>query len=328
MLDVRNADAFIIFYEENNGTQKLILVDAGRYSNGEKIFNHLKKYYPNRTVDLAIVTHCDNDHFGGFIYLLENGCKIIRFWINVPKIHKAKVKFENNVDLDSVYSVYIEEETKNLIRLIEDKKIKHFEKFASEKTVSDFPFFHILGPTKDYYESLMPKFGFTECQSIESETTKCFSEETLSQALDDAYDDNSPHNKSSIIFTFEPEAGKKYLFMGDANKEAFDKIPESLKEQYAKDVFWLKIPHHGSKHNLDSEMIEFIKPKVAYVSTAKTRKYLLMGIVKNLSKIGCELYSTHENHGNFLHVEFDERSGYSRAEPFNQKQIIERQGDY
>ena len=330
MLDVGNADAFIISYEEDNGKQKLVLIDAGRYSDGEKIKNHLKKYYLNRTVDLAIVTHCDNDHFGGFIYLLENGCKINRFWINDPKMYEDNMDLSNCDDFDSVYfiddkedvdsddpySIDIDGETKNLIKLIEDKKIKHCEKFASEKTDADFPFFHILGPTKEYYEALLIESRFEELQSVNSETRKCLSEKSLSPALDDADDDTSSHNKSSIIFTFEPETGKKYLFMGDANREAFDKIPESLKKRYAKNVFWLKVPHHGSKHNLDSEMIEFIKPKVAYVSTAKINKYLSRPTVKALSEIGCELYSTHEKHTNFLHHGFDKRSGYSRAEPF------------
>lgn len=340
MLNVENADAFIIFYEEDDGDKKLVLVDAGRYSNGEKVKKHLEKYYPGESVDLAIVTHCDEDHFGGFVYLLENGCKIENFWINVPKMHKDKLKFtnddlddtksiddmfnnlcsdeEDDVDWDNVYSVG--GETKNLFKLIESKKIKCSEKFALEKEGSNFSFFHILGPTRDYYESLLSEFKFKSCQSAESETRKCFDEEkTLSPALDNADDDASSYNRSSIIFTFEPESGKKYLFMGDANREAFDNIPKSLKERYAKDVFWLKVPHHGSKHNLDSEMIEFIKPKVAYVSTENIDNHLSMATVNALSKIGCRLYSTHENRSDFLH--HGKRSGYSHADPFNQKQL-------
>lgn len=325
MLEVQDADAFIIFYEEVNGDKKLVLVDAGRYSNGEEISNHLKKYYPNKNVDLAIVTHCDEDHFGGFVYLLENNFPINCFWINIPKNHKDCVKIKNAKDLDCVYSTDVNGRTKNLIELLKSKNIKHFEKFASENTDDDFPFFHIIGPTKQYYESLLLQFRFDKKISpeiIEAVNKGNFSSrESLSSAIDNAEDDKSAHNKSSIIFTFEPELDKKYLFMGDANKESFNEIPDDLKEKYAQDVFWLKVPHHGSDHNLDSEMISYINPKVAYVSTAKIDKYLSMETVNALSKIGCKLYSTHKEHCNFLHNGFDGRSGYSATEPFNQKQL-------
>lgn len=325
MLDVQDADAFIIFYEETGGDEKLVLVDAGRYSDGEKISNHLRKYYHNKSVDLAIVTHCDEDHFGGFVYLLENDYPVSRFWMNIPKNHENCLNKKNNKNLNSVYSTDVDGKTKNLVELLESKKNKHFEKFASEKAVLDFPFFHIIGPTKEYYESLLPQFRF--CKKISSEIieavkdTSFYSDENFSHALDGAEDDNSAHNKSSIIFTFEPELEKKYLFMGDATRKAFDKISKSLREKYAKDVFWLKVPHHGSDHNLDSEMISYINPKVAYVSTAKIDKYLSIGTVNALSQIRCKLYSTHKKHCNFLHHGFDGRIGYSVAEPFNQKQL-------
>lgn len=331
MLDVQDADAFIIFYEDSTGANKLVLVDAGRYSNGEKIRNHLTKYYPNKNVDLAIVTHCDEDHFGGFVYLLENNYPINHFWINIPKNHKDCLSKKNGKNLDSVYSTEVDDETKNLVELLESKNINHFEKFASENTDDDFPFFHILGPTKKYYESLLLQFRFDK--KISSAILKAvkdkrfYSNESFSPALDNAEDDSSAHNKSSIIFTFEPKPEKKYLFMGDANKESFNEIPNDLKEKYAQDVFWLKVPHHGSDHNLDSEMISYIQPKVAYVSTAKIDKYLSMGTVNALSKIGCKLYSTHKEHCNFLHNGFDERSGYSAAAPFNQKQLEKSDGE-
>lgn len=323
MLDVQDADAFIIFYEENSRNTKLILVDAGRYSDRNKIATHLRKYYPHKSIDLAIVTHCDEDHFGGFVYLLEKNYSIKQFWINIPKNHKDKTSIENNKDLDSVYSTDVNEKSLNLIELIESKKIPHYEKF-SYSCVLEYPYFHILGPTKEYYGSLLSGFRFgkkipSEIISVLSEESKF--EKSLSPALDNADDDNSAHNRSSIIFTFEPERGKKYLFMGDANKEAFDHIPEEIKERYAKDVYWLKVPHHGSEHNLDSDMVEFIQPKIAYVSTAKIDKYLSRATVNALSSIGCKVYSTHKDRSNFLHNGFDGREGYSPAVPFNQKQL-------
>lgn len=55
----------------SNLDYQIEMLDAGRYSDGKKILNHLNKYYAGKSIDLAIVTHCDEDHFGGFVYLLE-----------------------------------------------------------------------------------------------------------------------------------------------------------------------------------------------------------------------------------------------------------------
>ena len=74
MLDVADADAFIVYVVVDGDVgleEKLILVDAGRYCDGDKILSHLNKYYSGFNIDLAIVTHCDDDHFGGFIRILE-----------------------------------------------------------------------------------------------------------------------------------------------------------------------------------------------------------------------------------------------------------------
>lgn len=65
MLSVGAADCFIIYYTDSKGCNKLILVDAGNYKDGQNIINHVRKYYSNPIIDLAIVTHPDADHFGG-----------------------------------------------------------------------------------------------------------------------------------------------------------------------------------------------------------------------------------------------------------------------
>lgn len=71
MLSVGAADSFIIYYIDSKGNHKLILVDAGAYNDGQNIINHIRKWYPNHVIDLAIVTHPDDDHFGGFVKMLE-----------------------------------------------------------------------------------------------------------------------------------------------------------------------------------------------------------------------------------------------------------------
>ena len=96
MLDVKAADAFLIHAFIENGTGELeyvVLVDAGNEGDGTKILNHLNTYYTKKYVDLAICTHCDSDHYGGFKELIAEHIKptssfeIKQFWVHDPYKH-------------------------------------------------------------------------------------------------------------------------------------------------------------------------------------------------------------------------------------------------
>lgn len=343
MIDVGAADAFIIHYNISDDTCYNILVDAGNYSDGEKIAKCFNKWYPNEDIDLAIVTHPDNDHFGGFIKLIEmidskdkNAINIKKFWINDPgngHINKDEVKWNSkqgsiNVKARSVYDLD-ETGTKNLITLLlKHPNIVFEEKFAEPgiadgkgtyvpKRDMDFPHFLILGPTKKYYESLIPNFRNDKLNFFSNEDDSTYDEkldlrrngESLSQYLDDAQEDTSTHNRSSIIFIFEPTIGNKFLFTGDASVESFEQMYESG-YNYTKNVKWLKLPHHGSKHNLNSKLLRHFNPEIAFASAEKYEKWLNKCVVNALNKLGTEVYSTHQG-GSKLYN--GNREGYSNA---------------
>jgi len=136
----------------------------------------------------------------------------------------------------------------------------------------------------------------------------------LSKTLDSAKDDASAHNQSSIVFLFKPKEGEKYLFTGDAGRDAFNHVPQNL-INYFKGVSWIKVPHHGSKHNLDSTIIKHVNPKVAYISTEKQGKYLNRCTVNALKNNGTKVYSTSQNRSSILHHGIDNREGLATMEP-------------
>jgi beta-lactamase superfamily II metal-dependent hydrolase len=343
MLNVGSADALIIYYIDEYNKGRLVLVDAGNYSDGQTIIDHIYKYYSISVIDLAIVTHPDDDHYGGFIKMLEklsdgdgDAIRIEKFWINDPgnnHVDKNEVKWITkqhsvNVRARSVYDLIDHD---NLIDLIDSLSISRSEKFAeifeSQSGRLIFPStdrytcFKIIGPTKNYYEKLVPDFRNDELNFFAKEDDSSYSPRMdiqngncLSPTLDQATDDTSVHNQSSIIFLFEPENGDKYLFMGDAGRYAFNNIPNHLKNKI-KGVRWLKVPHHGSKHNLDSAMINWIKPKTTYISTERIGNYLSQCTVNALKRVGCSVYSTHKEKSSFLHKGIWKRDGYSTAIP-------------
>lgn len=335
MLDVKAADAFLIhaFVDKGNGTEweYVVLVDAGNEGDGEKIYNHINKYYEQTYIDLVIITHCDSDHYGGMQYLIakhndENDkFSIKKVWVHDPF---------NHVDVDDVKYIRKEETLKdrlnaayafsdggNLLDLLDKANIKRKEVFKGD--TYDALNITVLGPDKDYYESLIPDFrvilDFKEEQDDEDEynALACFSEtedEFYSKALEDAYDDKSKVNQSSIVFLFETDNGKM-LFTGDAGKEALHRIVDADKNNVIANIKWLKVPHHGSKHNLDNAIISHLKPKVSFISTEKIKKYANQCTINALKKEG-NVYSTHQDRNSLCHKKnTPNREGYSTAQP-------------
>lgn len=340
MLSVGAADAFILYVIDNQNEGYLILIDAGNYNDGDKIIKHIRKYYSNPVIDLAIVTHCDDDHYGGFVRMLEKLKKgerdaigIGQFWVNDPgknHIYVDDVKYINNQPAvnNRARKVY-DCNGLNLLELIDYLEIDRMEKFAISikdangkltKPVPDrvFNFLYIIGPTKAYYEELIPKFRddikYKESDNMYNESADSPTDDSLSPTLDATDDDSSAHNQSNMIILFQPHENKKYLFMGDAGRDAFNHIPMPHKS-LIENIQWLKVPHHGSKHNLDTMMIKWIKPKVAYISANSNDEYANRCTINALKRTKCKVYSTHRDHSNFIHNQIGEREGYSTATP-------------
>ena len=340
MLSVGAADTFILYVIDTQNNEHLILIDAGNYKDGDKIINHIRKYYNNPVIDLAIVTHCDDDHYGGFVRMLEklsNGDRdaitIRQFWVNDPgknHIDVNDVKYVNSrpVVNNRAREIYNCRDL-NLLELIDSLRIPRTEKFAESinngyglppiiRPDFHFTFLYIIGPTKAYYEELIPKFRddlkYKESDNMYNESTDIATNDSLSPTLDAADDDSSAHNQSSMIVLFQPQENKRYLFMGDAGRDAFNHILTPHKSLIEK-IQWLKVPHHGSKHNLDSGMIKWIKPKVAYISANSNDEYANRCTIKALKCSGCNVYSTHKDHRNFIHKQIGKREGYSTAIP-------------
>lgn len=205
--------------------------------------------------------------------------------------------------------------------MIDSAGIERIEVFAGN--YFDEPKITIISPTKDYYESLLPKFRnrlnfhwawevFEE--NMYSTEGDAPDETTLSKTLDDATDDASAHNQSSIVFLLETDEGQKFLFTGDAGRDAFNHVPQDLLGKF-KGVTWMKVPHHGSKHNLDSNIIKHVNPKIAYISTEKQGKYLNRSTVFALKKNGTKVYSTSQNRSTIRYGAIKEREGWTKIEP-------------
>lgn len=167
MLGVGAADALLVRFFDENDKAYIILVDAGNYCNGETIAKFVKERYNTFQIDLAICTHCDDDHFGGFIFLLEDmknnpqtSVDIKKFLINDPGLHITQndVKYYQNLDnvRKEARSVY-DGHGNNLLELIWDlsrkRRLSYSEAFSDGYNSEFDGLIDILGPSTEYYRT-------------------------------------------------------------------------------------------------------------------------------------------------------------------------------
>lgn len=334
MLDVKAADAFLIhafINHEGMEHEYVILVDAGNEGDGKKILNHINTYYNQKYVDLAICTHCDSDHYGGFKELIAEHSKrtssfeIKQFWVHDPYQHvdvdDVKYVRKEQTLRDRLNAAYAFNDGSSLLDLIDNAGISREEPFTG-KEYAPLNIF-VLGPDEDYYESLIPDFrvdlDFKDEQLDDSYTgfNKIFfktEDEFFSKSLENANDDPSKVNQSSVVFAFAP-GNDIFLFTGDAGRDALKRVISIDGEATLKNVKWMKIPHHGSKHNLNNAIISYFHPSTSYISTEKYGKFANVCTVNALKKVG-DVYSTHKDRQSLWHHEgMPDRENYSTATP-------------
>lgn len=322
MLNVGNADAIILRYFNNQGTEYVVVIDAGNKNDGKKVVDQINRFTVQKYIDLAICTHPDNDHIGGFFYVIEN-MQINRFWIHDPANHvdiqevrkaisEASLTRKMNKITESI------DNNINLLDFIKRKGILHEEPFRGLKHPS-IPL-TVLGPTIPFYENLLKTFRsvdglFLEESILENDILDDYLTESLSEVLDED-DDKSSENNSSAIIAFHPENGKKYLFTSDAGPIALQPVLDGFFE-WTKGLDWLDVPHHGSKKNLNSKLIAHFAPKTAFVSGKGKRKYPSPAVVNALKAVGSNVYSTAKSGGNLLLSEdMIGREGYGPTESY------------
>lgn len=257
--------------------------------------------------DLVICTHYDLDHIGGLKKIAAHYDENIgEVWIHKPNLLVETVNLasflkgqqllvENrDPEVDALKSaalatgaekymdVVLESysDMTELVRYLEKINVKVKEPFP-DLELSGWPEIKVLGPTLKFYNSkldeLKPKrILLTEMKNMATESAneqlKSLALEAKSTLTPCQILDNK--DKSGVTAVNQVSAiieitvgGKKYLFTGDANIDSFENIPDY--KNALKNIYWLKVAHHGSNNNSNSELIGIMSPKLAYISGKK-----------------------------------------------------------
>ncbi|HTF17411.1 MAG TPA: MBL fold metallo-hydrolase [Chryseolinea sp.] len=262
----------------------------------------------NESIDLWIITHIDDDHIGGILRFIQD--ETLRKGFDL-----SKTIFWYNA-WHSDYPVKLSKSTQKSV----DQGIRLREFLKSESILPESITNHtrldfygatitVLSPRQDQLGELFIKWQKGEARLIEKKRdTKKASEETDYDSLIQDFDvnafseDNSKENGSSIAFILSHQ-GKSVLFCADAHPSA---VCRSLKElNYSESnrlvLEAMQVPHHGSKHNTNSEIIKlidtnrFVISANGYNRSALPNKETLARIIHHCGKPEPEFYITHQN---------------------------------
>ncbi len=317
----KGGDAIALRYGKLDGTrseQTVIVIDGGTKESGENLVKHIQEYYKTGQVNLVISTHPDADHSSGLTVVLEN-LKVDNLWMHRPWEHAQDIKdaFKNGRITGKGLKVSIKKSLENAYEL---ETIAGKEGIPIREPFSDFSKkgdqLIILGPSEEFYEDLLPNFRETpepkeavawpeKLVILVKEVVKWITETWGMETLTDPEEgETSAENNTSTILLL-PLNGKMFLFTSDAGTEALNNAinkAESLGIDL-REVGFLQIPHHGSKHNIGPTMLNHIigqklreqkHLKTAFVSSPKNGdpKHPSRKVVNALKRRGAKAYAT------------------------------------
>ncbi|MFC1780848.1 ComEC/Rec2 family competence protein [Planctomycetota bacterium] len=269
--------------------QAVIVIDGGFKDDGRKLVEHIRTYYGTDIIDVVIATHPHGDHIAGLETILKE-MQVKEFWIHKP----WDENHTNNISKWFTDGRVTDNSVREALRKSLDTA-RELEKIATQKGIpiiepfvgiyKDFGFgrIDIAGPTKDYYESLLPDFASTPESRSSFATFLTGAVEKVTEVVSKVFeswdvetlDDNgetSAENTSGAITLLRID-GKTLLFTGDAGISALTNVADLLEasgitnENYS----FIQVPHHGSKRNVGPTILNrLIGPKLGEDKEIKT----------------------------------------------------------
>lgn len=303
ILNVGDADAIVINYHDGHRWWTAV-VDAGNVGDSDKIVGYIKHRYNNRRfIDHAFCTHPDRDHKGGFFGLLDNpNVEICNFHLMNPELSLANnmmalMHEKNLVAAGRALYNHPTDPSKNLLDLVKEKDVNLDEYPALGIDIVGMPI-KIVGPSYEYFKDAAYEMALDFHELPNDVEGELYDEDEVltddaAKSVIDVEKEESATNKSSLILLFHPE-NRNFLLTGDACAASIRHAIEDYEDEIVGCT--LKVPHHGSKHNLNTEVIDMLSPTSAVISCKGSKKHPSSAVVYWLSHY-CNVYSTAKSKG-------------------------------
>jgi beta-lactamase superfamily II metal-dependent hydrolase len=296
----RSGDAIALRYG-NPGNYKVMVYDGGTKESGEMLVSHINKYYGTNYVDYVVNSHPDADHSSGLAVVLEQ-MRVGQLWMHKPWSYSSTILgyFKDGRITDNSLAERLKNSMGSayaLQQIAEKRGIAIYEPFLGAQ-IGDFV---VLSPEKNWYvHNLIEEFQKSPEQKKADEYAsmtfknylKAVSEGAKAAiswvaehwGIESLRDDveTSAENESSVIL-YGVIADKGILLTGDAGARALTAVAdvtEANRISLPDTLKFIQIPHHGSRHNVSSSILDRIigprksandgqTTKIAFISADK-----------------------------------------------------------
>jgi len=291
--------------------QTVMIVDGGTAESGQALVSHVREKFFTNFVDIVISTHPDADHVSGLHAVLDQlqvgQLAIHRPWRRpgdlLPSFTNGRVTVGG---IGRAISGAVSS-AKELEKLAIAKGAKIIEPFAGMGTADGAIL--VLGPNSNDYDSLACKFSEMPAARPQlSPIYEAFAGLTGTR----------PENDSSVILLLTVE-GQRVLLTADAGQPALHSavgVARSREIDLTK-LNLFQVPHHGSRRNFDSSILDQIHAPLAVISApVYSEKHPASSVVDAIIMRGVTLYATR---GISLLYSFNapQRVGYGPVQPLS-----------
>lgn len=244
--EAAHGDAIALRFTQPNGDCVRGVIDAGYRGDGDRLVEHVRHHYGDGGLDFVLLTHPDADHVNGMGEVLRR-IDVAKLFLHRPELHGHPTNSGAGP-------------ASELVALAQAQGAEVTEPFAGTDRFEGT--FLVAGPAEPYYEELLqeqetttkaaaaPAAALAEGRATEAQPE--LPDFPLEVPFDDAGGTN-PRNNSSAILQLTL-GDRRFLFTGDAGVPALNRAIAYLRDRgYSAPPNFFQVPHHGSRHNLDSD---------------------------------------------------------------------------
>lgn len=258
--------------------QTVIVVDGGYKDTWLKTLKpHLRNYYNceydgKLHIDIVILSHPDQDHVSGLVEMAKDPeVEIDQVWMHKPWEELTTSWFKDGrITKESLKERLGDafDKAKELADISWTRNVKLLD--VGPIPIKNGALITILGPSKEFYKTCIANCEKTPNQAEKVDdlaqtqgTNGKIEFEPYLRGLIKWYDDKentSPINESSLIILFQYEE-TKVLLTGDAGKNGLSQaiIYASEKGIRLNNCTIVKMPHHGSRKNINPKILDALK---------------------------------------------------------------------
>ena len=334
----RSGDAIPIRYEIG-GMTYIHVVDGGFQNTGQKVVNHIKRFYGDPDyIDYVVVTHPDGDHAGGLRTILEE-FNVGALWMLRPWDYADELihRFQRFTSVENLRR-RLREIYPNIAAL-EDIAVQRGITVLEPFQGSTIGAFRVLSPTKEHYLDMI-----VQSEKTPESTKRLEEDRAISTGMFDLLrkaasylraawgeeifspEETSAENEMSVV-QYANLCDQRILLTGDAGRTGLD-IAATFAEAIGiaiPGINRFQVPHHGSRRNVSSELLDrwlgdrkATQQEGAFTAIISASKedtdHPRRAVVRACIHRGAKVYTT-ENAGLRSSQNAPDREGWSAATP-------------